>query len=293
MGAAGLSAAVRFMGTLPFDGPRERSSHDRLDWGIGHTGKRSHARPSWSGMTPMKITLAALAAVALAAPPAQARTPLHCGATIKHSTKLTRDLTNCPGVGLRIGADDITLDLNGHTISAAAKRNPKAHGILNVGHDHVTIRGGTVKGFGAYGVRLAQVQRNRVQDMTMTANFTGIGLVESSHNLVERSAMTGSRFTGVNLTGGTANRVVHNRVSASVGPGVLLQTSVGDHGSHNLVLENVIVGNGIQVNPGQVAATIAGNAIDSAGDGIVVYEPSTILQGNIATVSAPNGAVRA
>jgi large repetitive protein len=243
-------------------------------------------------MTPMKITLAAaLVAGALAAPAAHAATPLHCGATIKQSTKLTKDLSNCRGVGLRIGADGITLDLNGHTIAAAAKRNPTAHGILNVGHDRVTIKGGTVKGFGAYGVRLAGVQRNHVTDMKMTGNFTGIGLVESSHNLVERSAMTGSRFVGVNLTGGTANRVTHNHVAGSVGPGVLLQTSVADHGSHNRVIDNVIVGNGIQVNPGQVAAIIAGNAIDSARDGIVVYEPSTILQGNIATVSAPNGAV--
>src|SRR5919201_1131189 len=200
----------------------------------------------------MKITLAAaLVAGALAAPVSHAASRLHCGATISHSTKLTHDLTNCRGVGLRIGADGITLDLNGHTIAAAAKRNPTAHGILNVGHDRVTIKGGTVKGFGAYGVRLAQVQRNHVTGMTMTGNFTGIGLVESSHNLVERSSMTGSRFVGVNLTGGTANRVTHNKV----------------------------------------AGRIARNTIRSTGDGIVVYEPSTILQGNAAAVSAPNGAV--
>jgi hypothetical protein len=128
--------------------------------------------------------------------------------------------------------------------------------------------------------------------MKMTANFTGIGLVESSHNLVERSAMSGSRFVGVNLTGGTANRVLHNEIAGSVGPGVLLQTSVGDHGSHNRVVENAIDGNGIQVTPGQVAAMIARNTIrGAAGDGIVVYEPSTILQGNAAVISAPNGAV--
>ena len=180
------------------------------------------------------IVAAALVAGALAAPASQAAgAPLHCGATITKSTKLTQDLTNCPGVGLRIGADAITLDLNGHTCRAAAKRNPTAHGILNVGHDRVTIKGGTVKGFGAYGVRLAGVQSNHVVDMKMTANFTGIGLVESSQNLVERSAMTGSRFVGVNLTGGTANRVVHNRIADSIGYGVLLQTSVADHGRHN------------------------------------------------------------
>lgn len=239
------------------------------------------------------IVAAALVAGALAAPASQAAgAPLHCGATITKSTKLTQDLTNCPGVGIRIGADAITLDLNGHTVSAAAKRNPKAHGILNVGHDRVTIEGGTVQGFGAYGVRLAGVQRNHVVDMKMTANFTGIGLVESSHDLIERSAMTGSRFVGVNLTGGTANRVVHNQIAGSIGYGVLLQTSVADHGSNNRIVENAIEGNGIQVNPGQVAATIARNTIHTtAGDGIVVYEPSTILQGNAAAVSAPNGAV--
>jgi hypothetical protein len=239
------------------------------------------------------IAAAALVAGALAAPAAsQASAPLHCGATITKSTKLTQDLTNCPGVGIRIGADGITLDLDGHTVAAAAKRNAKAHGILNVGHDRVTIKGGTVKGFGAYGVRLAGVERNHVVGMKMTANFTGIGLVESSHDLVERSAMTGSRFVAINLTGGTANRVIHNEVAGSIGPGVLLQTSVADHGSHNRVIENAIEGNGIQVNPGQVAAMIARNTIrNPAGDGIVVYEPSTILQGNAAAISAPNGAV--
>src|SRR5919201_2789415 len=132
----------------------------------------------------------AVATVLVVAAPANAA-QIHCGSTITKSTKLTHDVTGCPGVGLRIGADDITLDLNGHTVAAAAKRNPTAHGILNVGHDRVTIKGGTVKGFGAYGVRLAQVQRNHITDMQMTGNSTGIGLVESSHNLVERSAMTG------------------------------------------------------------------------------------------------------
>jgi parallel beta-helix repeat protein len=239
----------------------------------------------------------AAGAFATAAPHASAAT-LSCGATITKSTKLTKDLTSCPGVGIKIGAAGITLDLNGHTVAAAAKRNPTAHGILNVGHDRVTIKGGTVKGFGAYGVRLAGVNGNVVNDLRMTGNFTGIGLVESSHNVVERSVMSGSRFVGVNLTGGTDNRVAHNEIADSVGPGVLVQTSLADHGSHNRVLDNAIEGNGIQVNPGQIAATLARNTIrHSAGDGIVAYEPSTILQGNSAGdgrgygISAPNGAV--
>jgi hypothetical protein len=39
-----------------------------------------------------------------------------CGQTITENTRLANDLIDCPGNGLVIGADDITLDLNGHTI---------------------------------------------------------------------------------------------------------------------------------------------------------------------------------
>ena len=41
---------------------------------------------------------------------------LHCGDVITANTKLTSDLVNCPDNGLVIGADNITLDLNGHVI---------------------------------------------------------------------------------------------------------------------------------------------------------------------------------
>jgi hypothetical protein len=244
------------------------------------------------------IALATAAALAAVAAPQASAKQLTCGATITRSTKLTKDLTNCPGVGIRIGADDITLDLNGHTVAAAAKRNPKAHGILNKGHDRVTIKGGIVKGFGAYGVRLADAKRNVVRDMQMIGNFTGIGLVESSNNLVTHSQMSGSRFVGVNLTGGGHNRVVANSITASVGLGVLVQTSVNDHGSDNRILDNVIEGNGIQVNPGQASARIAGNTIRHAGfAGIAAFEPSTIIERNTSSdnrgvgIFAPNGAV--
>ena len=39
-----------------------------------------------------------------------------CGDTITVDTTLTRDLVNCPNNGLIIGANNITLDLNGHVI---------------------------------------------------------------------------------------------------------------------------------------------------------------------------------
>src|SRR5204862_977171 len=43
-----------------------------------------------------------------------------CGGTITADTTLVSDLTNCPGDGIVVGADNITLDLNGHTIDGDA-----------------------------------------------------------------------------------------------------------------------------------------------------------------------------
>ncbi len=67
---------------------------------------------------------------------------LACGDTITADTTLDSDLTGCPSNGIVIGADDITLDLNGHTIAGDGKpvrRCPRGEfcdtGVVNDGHD--------------------------------------------------------------------------------------------------------------------------------------------------------------
>src|SRR4051812_48505646 len=75
---------------------------------------------------------------------------VRCGATITRSTTLTADLPDCPGTGLVIGADGITLDLGGHTISGTNAGG--GEGIANDGHGGVQIRNGTISGFRFNGV---------------------------------------------------------------------------------------------------------------------------------------------
>src|ERR1051325_4014903 len=60
-------------------------------------------------------TFAVEAAIGSATAPGSA-IPFGCGAIINTDTKLDSDLTDCPGNGIIIGADNITLDLNGHAI---------------------------------------------------------------------------------------------------------------------------------------------------------------------------------
>src|SRR4051794_40004914 len=70
--------------------------------------------------------------------------PVQCGDVITQDTKLDSDLTNCPGDGIVIGADDIELDLNGHTIDGVQTRGceepfAEANGVSNPDvHDGVT-----------------------------------------------------------------------------------------------------------------------------------------------------------
>ena len=76
------------------------------------------------------------------------------------------------GEGLVVGAPNIVIDLDGHTLSSGLVLDPGAEegffaGVRNSGHTNVVVRGGTVTGFG-YGVRLmAGATHNLVTDMTL------------------------------------------------------------------------------------------------------------------------------
>src|ERR671937_1865087 len=70
---------------------------------------------------------------------------VHCGDTITTDTTLHKDLVNCPNNGIVIGADNVTLDLNGHRIDGNGMLVHKCQkgedcdvGIDNPGHDGVT-----------------------------------------------------------------------------------------------------------------------------------------------------------
>ena len=58
-------------------------------------------------------------AVAQAAAP----TRVSCGVTITADTRLGADLVNCPNNGIVIGAEDNTLDLNGHVVAGDGSRS--------------------------------------------------------------------------------------------------------------------------------------------------------------------------
>src|SRR5215208_1843011 len=66
-----------------------------------------------------------------------------CGDTITTDTTLHHNLVNCPNNGIIIGADNVTLDLNYHTVDGdgtpASGCDPNTEfcdvGVVNFGHD--------------------------------------------------------------------------------------------------------------------------------------------------------------
>ena len=66
---------------------------------------------------------------------------------ITQDAKVAGDIAGCSGNGVMIGADNITLDLNGHTISGDGSATNEEAGVFNPGFDNVTIKNGTIAGF--------------------------------------------------------------------------------------------------------------------------------------------------
>src|SRR4051794_31587336 len=89
---------------------------------------------------------AALTAVATAAVPAASAEAaiVTCGQVITTSVTVDNDLTNCPGKGLVVGADNITIDLKGHTVDgdepAVGVPDVESNGVEVASYDGVTVR---------------------------------------------------------------------------------------------------------------------------------------------------------
>jgi len=238
------------------------------------------------------ISLAA--AVVLAVPAAaQASGPPQpsCGATITVDTKLHRDLVDCPDNGIVIGADDVTLDLNGHVIDGDGTEFTDCPpdeacdiGVVDFDHHGVTIKGGKVSEFtfGAIvagasdgrvsrlvvsknlwsGLLVADSSRSEIDGVTaskngLTTDQAGIDVFDSQGLRIARNTVVDSGDIGFFISGLDDSRVEKNVLSRNPEAAILL-----DHGNGNEFSQNRIsagVENGIVVSGD--ANTVAGNLL--------------------------------
>jgi parallel beta-helix repeat protein len=202
-----------------------------------------------------RAALIAGSAITLAAAPAAAHPPVatvSCGQTLAHSVRLANDLRDCPREGLIIGADRITIDLNGHTIDGTATQAAdcdtvdfdQTAGIDDrAGHDGLTIENGTVQqfptGIGA-GSDTTGMADSHLRHLVVRDNrFSGIDIGSAqrlnNNNEIDDNVATGNGCGfGIALNNTHANRVAGNRTVHNSW-GILVCC-----GDHNVVEDNVV-----------------------------------------------------
>jgi parallel beta-helix repeat protein len=261
-------------------------------------GIRLACAPDRSREEAVKPVAAAALVVAAAlaiAGPASAQT-VRCGEVITKSTKLVTDLVDCPESGLIIGADNIALDLNGHTVDGIGvfDRNGQFAGVDNgAGHDGVKVKNGTVKGFD-YGVRLgnallsaeASVDCNQIRRVTATGNATGLRLVRCQQTVLDQNLVSGGGWE-IALANSDQNRIERNIV---LGGGIII-----DDSSDNRIDRNHLFGPSPIHLDGAISSgnlvrrnRVVGTGPDS-GSGVFVGASNSLIQGNVVSDHSGHG----
>jgi parallel beta-helix repeat protein len=209
----------------------------------------------------------------------------YCGMVVTQSMKLKNDLT-CAGDALRINADQITVDLDGHTLTGtgvgAGVRNHAAF------VDNFTVRNGTVKGFD-YGVHLHILDGVTITNLTFAKSkianlyMDGVSNTEVVGNTIKKGNV------GLKIEDSNGNTIRANKIADNSADGIWLK----DNSLANLVLKNVIEGNhdGIDVQEVSNSTKIDGNTIRyNAQDGISVEGSKDVLiQDNVTSWNEDDG----
>ncbi len=236
--------------------------------------------PTREGASPRRVNRVLGACLATAglslafgwSPPAANAAHVGCNDTITADTTLDSDLTKCTGPGIRIGADDITLDLNGHTITGKGK----GVGVNNIaGYDGVTIEGGSIHNF-MESVAIEGASDNRLRGLSLSHNrHVGVYLKDSSAIQIEQNSVSDIRFAGIFVWRSHGVRVEGNSVSDS-GAGVWAQAA-----DHVAIEGNAAEGNGgegIALVEGTSESQVAANTVAHSGAAGVLLDDADANQ---------------
>jgi parallel beta-helix repeat protein len=195
-----------------------------------------------------------------------------CGSTLTTSTTLTADLVHCPGNGLVIGADGITVDLAGHTISGTNAAG--SEGIANDGHPDVRILGGHISDFRVNGVGIRKARQSVVRGVTVRRIgaggvegepvSAGIAVVDSPRSQIIGNDVSNDvkafQSDGADVLNSPGSVVRRNRLNRNAWNGLALIASAGSRVTGNEFSGNS--NNGTEVNGHSDAVVVTGNRAD-------------------------------
>ncbi|HEX2048943.1 MAG TPA: right-handed parallel beta-helix repeat-containing protein [Acidimicrobiales bacterium] len=218
-----------------------------------------------------------------------------CGQTILVSTTLDSDVGPC-SEGLTIGADNVTLDLNGFTLRGTPTAG-EGPGVLIAGRTGVTVTNGTITEFDS-GVAIEGGSGNTVTRTYLRGNRgtgdygEGVLVFNSTGNTITFNKIENNGpYSGVSLLVAENNlvqdnEIVNNNMSTTNTSGIRLENIGRVASNGNTIRRNVVQGSaldGIQLFAGASRNTVATNyVIGNNRDGITAFAGSTgnVIEGN-------------
>ena len=206
---------------------------------------------------------------------------LACGQTITQNTVLENDVGPCPanlGHGIIVGADNITLDLNGHQVLGTSGLINDGAGVYVFRRTGVTVKNGTVRNFDC-GVAIEGGSGNTVSGVHAQDNIgavgasrcgEGVAILSSQNNrVVSNRIVHNGPFGGIGVY--TAVNSEHNRTTSGVSRGNLIDS--------NQVVDNNLPrsaqindADGIRIETQSVFNVITNNSVTGSGlDGISLF----------------------
>jgi len=217
-------------------------------------------------------------------------TSLSCGQVIKQSVKLTANL-DCKTDGIIVGADSITIDLNGFTLSGPGDKSSKV-GVMFADNDGVTVQGpGTIQNFQA-GALFSGGEDNKISRVTFTENEIAVFETGSKNVVIEDNLLFGNSI-GVAAHSSSGSKLTTNLFKSNDLAGVTLVNSAGNELSMNTIQGSV---NGIFLDGQSTKNSVDSNnvlqnrGVDlNNGNGLPTNINDNVFGDNNCNTSVPDG----
>jgi len=243
------------------------------------------------GVSGLAVTASPASAAHIKAPPCM---------VVNANMTLTANIVDCAGDGIVVTADNVTLNLNGFTVSGQKVEAEQA-GILLDNVKNVVVKGGTVTGFDA-GVAIDGGSGNTVTGMTVKNNVNDkIEAIDprsiivnpatgpTPQQMIDIGRITCDYGDGITTVDSNFNTIKNNVVTAN-GPysGIsLVGNSNNNKVSANKVIENDLINDGVTDGMGN-PVFVQGPTIPGPTPGTTVPNP----QRGFHTSASTPGAVR-
>jgi parallel beta-helix repeat protein len=211
-----------------------------------------------------------------------------CGASITHNVTLTHDIKHCAFDGLDINADNVVVNLNGHTLTGESGN--VYTGVRAGGYNGIVVKNGTIKGFGG-AVEFDYATGGQISGITSAGDpIVGIDLCGTNDIDVHGNHISGADGgIELNCAPASGNQVKGNTVTGATGAGVLLNGA-----NFNTVHGNVFKHDetGVQIDTSAHNNTVSGNtATDDVDFGYHILSGAynNVLQNNKVSSGGSHG----